>query len=269
MMKRAKRAKRVVLVHWNPEEAKVHAERLRRAGYKVACHCDETSGAIRRVRESPPDAFVIDLNRLPSQGCSIGVWLRQQPPTRRVPVVFIEGDAEKTKATQKVLPDAVYTDWRHIRGALRRAIERPPSDPVVPGTMDGYSGTPLTTKLGVKAGRVVALLGAPPGFDKTLGRLPKDVRIKRQARGAADVIVLFATSSADLERRFAGASRTLAEGGRLWIAWRKKASGIATDLTQAAVRKYGMDAGFVDYKISSIDETWSGLCFARRSDKRN
>ena len=37
-----------------------------------------------------------------------------------------------------------------------------------------------------------------------------------------------------------------------------------TDLTQTAVRRYGLDAGLVDYKISAIDGTWSGLCFARR-----
>jgi len=34
------------------------------------------------------------------------------------------------------------------------------------------------------------------------------------------------------------------------------------------VRAFGLDAGFVDYKIGSIDETWSGLCFARRSCSR-
>ncbi|MCK5620082.1 MAG: DUF3052 family protein [Candidatus Krumholzibacteria bacterium] len=134
--------------------------------------------------------------------------------------------------------------------------------------MDGYSGTPLPKKLGIKSNAVVVLLGAPAGIKKTLGRLPDGVRVKKQARGKADVIVLFAKSVKDLERRFPVATRVLIEGGRLWIAWPKKASGVPSDLTQAVVRSTGLDAGLVDYKISAIDETWSGLCFTQRRAKR-
>ena len=53
-------------------------------------------------------------------------------------------------------------------------------------------------------------------------------------------------------------------GGSIWICWPKKASGVPSDLSQAAVRRYGMDRGLVDYKVASIDETWSGLRFARK-----
>ena len=49
------------------------------------------------------------------------------------------------------------------------------------------------------------------------------------------------------------------DGSGRFIAWAKKASGVATDLTQRDVRSFGLDAGLVDYKICSIDETWSGL----------
>jgi hypothetical protein len=76
--------------------------------------------------------------------------------------------------------------------------------------------------------------------------------------------MLFAKSHAEMRRRFAAAERALAEGGGMWIAWPKKSSGVATDLTQNDVRRYGLDAGLVDYKIAAIDETWSGLLFARR-----
>jgi hypothetical protein len=30
------------------------------------------------------------------------------------------------------------------------------------------------------------------------------------------------------------------------------------------VRRVGMDAGLVDFKVASFDETWSGLRFGRR-----
>jgi hypothetical protein len=52
--------------------------------------------------------------------------------------------------------------------------------------------------------------------------------------------------------------------GRLWIVWPKKASGVTSDLTQQVVRRVGLDAGLVDFKVCAVDKTWSGLCFARR-----
>ena len=50
----------------------------------------------------------------------------------------------------------------------------------------------------------------------------------------------------------------------LWIAWPKKASRIESDLTQQIVRNTGLNAGLVDYKVCSIDSTWSGLLFTHR-----
>jgi CheY-like chemotaxis protein len=136
--------KRVMLIHWNADEAKERAGKLRRAGYRVVCHTEEGGGEpIKSARKNPPDAFVIDLGRLPSHGRSAGVWLRQSKGTRDVPILFIEGDPEKTRATKEVLPDAVYTDWRGVRGALTRAMSKPIKAPVVPDTMAGYSGVPL------------------------------------------------------------------------------------------------------------------------------
>jgi CheY-like chemotaxis protein len=258
--------KRVLLVHWNAEEAKDRAARLRRAGYTVVCHTEAGGGEpLRSARVKPPDAFVVDLGRLPSHGRAAGVWLRQNKSTRDVPILFIEGDPEKTEATRKVLSDAVYTGWRRVRSDLKKAISSsPPGAPVVPDTMAGYAGVPLVKKLGIKPGCSLALLGAPDRFGKTLGKLPDGVKVKRQARGEADVVVLFARSLTQLERRFPAAAKSLSAGGRLWIAWPKKTSGVSSDLTQAKVRAHGLAAGVVDFKISAIDETWSGLCFTRR-----
>ena len=58
--------------------------------------------------------------------------------------------------------------------------------------------------------------------------------------------------------------RSLADSGGLWVAWPKKASKVASDLNQNVVREIGLAAGLVDYKVCSIDWTWSGLLFTRR-----
>jgi len=131
-------------------------------------------------------------------------------------------------------------------------------------TMAGYSGTPLPKKLGIKSGATVTLLGAPDDFDATLGELPDDVRVKRQACGTAERVLLFACSLAELRRRFAAAERLLGERGALWICWPKMASGVATEIAEPDVRAFGLAAGWVDYKICAVDATWSGLLFARR-----
>ena len=255
---------RVVLIHWKAAEAKHRAKLLRDAGHRVSLFTPETGMDLRILREKPTDVFVIDLGRLPAQGRDMGIWLRQRKATRLIPIVFVGGDPVKLARIRRQLPDAVYTEWSHIRGALRGALKHQPKDPVVPGLMEGYSGTPLPKKLGIKADSVVALLGAPSGFQGTLGRLPENVQLRLHARGRADLVLLFVKSRADLNRRLSTATRLMAEGGSVWIAWPKKASGVVTDLTQQGVRDKGLDSGLVDYKIAAIDETWSGLRFARR-----
>lgn len=256
---------RVVLVHWKEAECAERVRRLEGAGHAVRCFTGGGAAGLHGLRDDPPEAFVIDLTRMPSQGRELGLWLRQQRATRHVPLVFVAGDATRTARVRKLLPDAVFTTWPRVRGALTRALKSAPAEPIVPGTFAAYAGAPLVKKLGIRRGAVLALLGAPPGFESVLGRLPAGVRVRRQARGRADVVLLFARSLDHLDQRFLAAARTVTEGGRLWICWPKRASGLRSDLTQRVVREYGLARGFVDYKISAIDATWSGLCFARRS----
>lgn len=56
--------------------------------------------------------------------------------------------------------------------------------------------------------------------------------------------------------------------GGLWVAWPKKASGVATDLVEDVVRALALSHGLVDNKVCAIDETWSGLrCVIRLADR--
>ena len=47
----------------------------------------------------------------------------------------------------------------------------------------------------------------------------------------------------------------------IWICWRKKASGVVTDLTEDIVRQSGLNAGLVDIKVCAVTDIWSGLKF--------
>ena len=99
-----------------------------------------------------------------------------------------------------------------------------------------YSATPLSQKLGAKAG--------------------------------AGVVVFFTTSRDDLERRFGGLKATLAPADGLWVAWPKKASKIETDLDFDAVQRIGLDAGLVDNKSAAIDDRWQAVRFVYRMQDR-
>jgi hypothetical protein len=123
--------------------------------------------------------------------------------------------------------------------------------------MAGYSGTPLPRKLGIKEGARVRILGGPDGFARSLGVDPA-------TRGEADVVVLFTRSAKDLAKGFARARKSLHKDGGLWVAWPKKASGVATDLDEAVVRTHGLSTGLVDNKVCAIDDVWSGLRFVVR-----
>jgi len=76
--------------------------------------------------------------------------------------------------------------------------------------------------------------------------------------------VLFVTRAIDLRRAVPVWMDRLKPAGVLWIAWPKKASGAATDLTEDVVRHVGLQGGLVDVKVCAIDATWSGLKFVRR-----
>ena len=127
----------------------------------------------------------------------------------------------------------------------------------------GYSGRPLPKKLGIKEGSRVALLDAPRGFRKTLGKLPAGAKLRACAAPECTLTLWFIRSLAELALGMRQAAK-LAAQGTVWIIWPKQASGVATDLKEGIVREAGLAAGLVDYKVCAVDATWSGLAFARR-----
>jgi hypothetical protein len=131
-----------------------------------------------------------------------------------------------------------------------------------------YSGTPLPKKLGIKEGSRVAIAGAPEGFASTLQPMPGGVEIVSQLRGRLDVVVLFATRLAALQRRFGAAKRSLEFDGGLWVCWPKKASKVETDLTFDVVQGMGLGAGLVDNKIVSVTDVYQAMRFVYRLKDR-
>jgi len=129
----------------------------------------------------------------------------------------------------------------------------------------GYSGTPLSRKLGYGAHGPV---WAP--------EMPAEVRAAIEAhgkvewagpRGAADAHV-FATDVATMKDRIVQAMQTLPETGMIWVSWPKRASRITTDVTEDRIRDAALPLGLVDVKVCAVDATWSGLKLMLRKENR-
>jgi hypothetical protein len=132
----------------------------------------------------------------------------------------------------------------------------------------GYSGTPLVRKLGFKPGMRATFLDAPEGFGDTLGELPDGVAVSRRLGGSKDLVMVFVTERAALARRVEAIKRAIAPDGMAWVAWPKRASGVATDMTEDVVRDVALPIGLVDVKVCAIDATWSGLKLVIRKELR-
>ena len=135
--------------------------------------------------------------------------------------------------------------------------------------MAGYSGTPLPSKLGIKPDHIVALLDAPSGAGALLDPRPDGVELRHDARGRADVSVVFCSNRAALGRRTSQLWRLAFPDRAVWIAWPKKSSEAFVDLTEDDVRSVALPLGLVDVKVCAIDDTWSGLKLVVRKELRD
>ena len=194
----------------------------------------------------------------------MALLIRRRKSTRHLPLVFVEGAEEKVARIKEVLPDAVYSTWVEIADSLQQAIVEPPVEPVVPDSVFApYAGKPLVEKLGIKDESVVGLVNAPTDFRHTLGQLPPGAKLCETADNQCNLAIWFNRSADDLQRAIS-AIVGWTEYGPAWIAWPKKTSTLAADLSQQVVRDTGLANGLVDYKICAIDKTWSALLFRHR-----
>jgi hypothetical protein len=134
--------------------------------------------------------------------------------------------------------------------------------------MAGYSRTPLAKKLGIKEGTRIALVGAPDGYLELVAPLPDGVQTTRRISDETDLVHIFSTDAARLIEALRAARAKLRPDGVIWVSWPKKASKVATDITEETIRVIALPLGLVDIKVCAVDETWSALKLVVRREKR-
>lgn len=254
---------RIRLIHWKANEAAALLAVLRAAGHAVDYDEKADSEGFRAIRKSPPDAFAIDLSRLPSHGREVATFFRGQKATRHIPIVFVGGQPEKVEAIRKLLPDAVYTAPERLGTALRAALKNRPASPVVPAQMmERYAYRNAAQKLGMREGSTAALIDPPRNYASVIGEVPPGASLEEaleEPRAAACPITLWFVHDAAGCREALPGMRKIAARTKLWILWRK-----GSDVTQPFLREAGAEVGLVDYKICKVDATWSAMLFARK-----
>ncbi len=254
---------RVHLVHWDADDARERIAALTALGHDTVYLPGVTGTPLMRaLRAGTPDCFLVDLSRRPSHGREVAMALRASPSTRHRPLVVAGGDADAVARMRVLLPDAVYTTWARVKTVLPRAARHAPAASIVPPDRL-FAGRTLAQKLGLTAGERVAVVGAPAGFADQLGTLPDGARLTADATTLAGRFIWFVTSRRQLDTALARLS-VLVTTQVTWLAWPKAASGRQTDINGNDVREAGLGAGLVDFKVCSVDATWSGLAFKRR-----
>lgn len=128
----------------------------------------------------------------------------------------------------------------------------------------GYSGTPLARKLSLKDGMRVWRSGMPDTVRKEIGQDGPQLELLTRPEPPIDAAHVFVTERSDLESKLKQLMPLLGSGGFIWVSWPKKASKVATDITEDTIRDVCLPMGFVDVKVCAVDETWSGLKLMRR-----
>jgi hypothetical protein len=125
--------------------------------------------------------------------------------------------------------------------------------------MAGYSGTPLSQKLGIKPDCELLVVGAPDSYLSLLEPIPTGVQFATRFLKSTDIVHLFTTSKKELEAALKKYRAKLKPKGTIWVSWPKKAAKVETDITEDVIREVALPLGFVDIKVCAVDEVWSAL----------
>ncbi|MBI3898005.1 MAG: DUF3052 family protein [Gammaproteobacteria bacterium] len=134
--------------------------------------------------------------------------------------------------------------------------------------MAGYSGTPLSKKLGIKSGIKLYVANAPRDYSQWLAPLPDEVAIVSRVSSDLDLIHLFTREKSELASALPKYKDKIKQNGAIWVSWPKKASKVATDITEDVIREVALPLGLVDIKVCAVDAVWSGLKLVIRKENR-
>jgi len=132
----------------------------------------------------------------------------------------------------------------------------------------GYSGTPLSKKLGIVANSRLLAEKPPGNYRNLLKPIPSGTIFENKLSAATDIIHVFAKNKLSLKKRLIALRNKIRPDAAVWVSWPKKSSKVQTDITEDAIREIALPLGFVDIKVCAVDDVWSGLKLVIRKELR-
>jgi hypothetical protein len=132
----------------------------------------------------------------------------------------------------------------------------------------GYSGTPLAKKLSLKDGMRVWFDAMPDSVADEVAEEKLTLELLRSPGAPINAAFVFVTERTHLDAKLHQLLPLLAPSGFIWVSWPKKASKVATDITEDVIRDVCLPMGLVDVKVCAVDAIWSGLKLMRRKALR-
>ncbi len=132
----------------------------------------------------------------------------------------------------------------------------------------GYSGTPLALKLGVKDGQRTWHSKMPDAVLAEILGEGLQPQIVADPIAGLEMAHIFVTERRELAGKLIRLRKLMAADGMIWVSWPKKASKVATNVTEDVIRAEALPLGFVDVKVCAVDEVWSGLKLVIRKSER-
>jgi hypothetical protein len=132
----------------------------------------------------------------------------------------------------------------------------------------GYSRTPLSKKLGITEGAHIALRGAPNEYGALFESLPPGLIFDKRVSHRTDMAHVFCDQKVKLKSQLGVLRASMRSDAVVWVSWPKKASKVASDITEDTIREVALPLGFVDVKVCSVSAVWSGLKLVIRKELR-
>lgn len=132
---------------------------------------------------------------------------------------------------------------------------------------EGYSGTPLAKKLGLKSGMRTWWDRMPAAVADEIGEA--GILLLPAPEAPLDAAHIFVTDHAEMEAKLAALRPLLAPAGFIWVSWPKRVSRVPTDITEDRIRDAILPTSdLVDVKVCAVDSVWSGLKLMIRRSAR-
>ena len=132
----------------------------------------------------------------------------------------------------------------------------------------GYSGRPLSAKLGLKPGMICWRHRMPEDISALLQTQAPGAVIRTAPEPGVKCAHVFVTERVELTGLLETLRVLLDPDGMIWVSWPKKASKLPTDVTEDTIRELCLPMGLVDVKVCAVDGIWSGLKLMIRKEFR-